>query len=297
MSGWDWIDAGLSVLIFNKANKAQKNLQAMQQNAELAEFEKQMLSEMRDYIFSISKEVQLIEKEIENSPEQSYIVSKAIERKLGESGLSADLFPEIQDKEYFFKTETLINDVITKSEKQLDSTQKENGDKAVNYIFDLLYLKPAIKADEARSFLKQTEVEWAEKSKIHSKNSNLKIFGIIGLVASFMVTCVLGAFSIGLFSNGGFGSILGAIVLIIIIIGFWIGSILMISLGSRKNPGWKDLKEEREGKIKDLLTQEQQQIVREKFGDVSGTELTNLLESRLDFLESKLGDRLEALLG
>jgi hypothetical protein len=95
----------------------------MKTAAEMEAARRVLLEAMKSFIFDISRDIQLAEEQLTAFPQQVYIVSRSLDWRLVNSGLSAEIFPDFQDKEYVFKTQKKITEVIGKSKASLTQPQ------------------------------------------------------------------------------------------------------------------------------------------------------------------------------
>jgi len=302
MSGWDWIHAGLEVATYAQAQKAQRNLSAMRTAAEMESARRALLEAMKSFIFDISRDIQLAEEQVSQYPQQVYIVSKSLDWRFTNSGLSADVFPDFQDKEYVFKTQKKIAEVVARSKESLAQSQVEQSDVAVQYIAEMPLLQQAIPAKAAQESLRDTEGNWQELSGRQGRKNLLMALGILGLGLTLCVACPLassgfGMLGIGL-TNGDFGSLLGGFVTMALIGAIPIGTIvLFVLVGRSPNPDYAPLKAQREKWQKQLLPPADWNQVVSTFGDLSSEQFNKIYEERLAFLNPILGGDFQKYLG
>jgi hypothetical protein len=208
MSGWDWLHAGLEVATYSQAQKAQRNLAEMKTAAEIEAARRLLLEAMKSFIFDISRDIQLAEEQLTTFPQQVYIVSKSLDWRLVNSGLSADVFPDFQDKEYVFKTQKKITEVVGKSKASLTQQQIQQSETAVQYVAEMPLLQQAISAKSAQASLRATDEQFR---KLNSLQGNKKLFiglGVLGLVITMCVACPMLSSGFSLLGSGDSGSIL-----------------------------------------------------------------------------------------
>jgi hypothetical protein len=289
MSGWDWIHAGLEIATYTKARSAQQQLSEMKTSVEMEAARKVLLDAMRSFVFDISRDIQLAEEQLKMFPQQVYIVSKSLEWRLSNSGLSSDVFPDFQDKEYFFKTQRKITEVVGLSKGSLIQQQIQDSDIAVQYISEIPMLQQAILAKIAQESLSTTDREW-RKLNSNAGNKNLFIgLGIAGLLMSMCVSLPLLISGIKMLGSGGFGGIIGGLILLGISAAIPIGSIGLFVLSGKSNPDYAPLKAKREAWQKQRMTNNEWKQVVATFGDLTSQEFQRIYDEKLAYLNPLLG--------
>lgn len=294
MSGWDWIHAGLELATYTQAQQAQKNLSAMRTTQEEEMARKVLLEAMKNFIFDISRDIQLAEGQVTTYPQQVYIVSKSLDSRFHDSGLSAELFPDFQDKEYVFQTQKKIKEVIGKSCQSLTDEQVQESDLAVQYIAEMPMLKEAINAKFAQERMMSTDEQWQKLSSQAGKRKLLTTLGLIGLFVSLCVILPVGLSMLGLLgaayaSSSSFGTRLLNMILISVMGLFPIGSIVLLVLAGKANPEMKMLEQNRNNWKSHLKSREEWQAVVTAFGDLSSAQFQKLYEQRVSYLTPLLG--------
>lgn len=289
MSGWDWLHAGLEVATYAKAQKAQRDLAEMKTVTEMEAARRALIEAMRSFVFDIFRDIHLAEEQLTESPQQVYIVSRLLDWRLSDSGLSAEVFPDFQDKEYVFKTQKKIREVVEKSRSSLTQEQIQQSEIAIQYIAEMPMLQQAIVDKSARESLRATDEQWRKLSG-HQSTRNLFIgLGIAGLVLSACVGMPLALSGLGMLGNGDFGGFIGGLVLLAIGGAIPIGSIALFVLGGKSNPEYATLKANRTGWQKQLMSKEDRQQVISIFGDLTSEQFQKIYEERLAFLNPLLG--------
>jgi ABC-type multidrug transport system fused ATPase/permease subunit len=295
MSKWDWIHAGLELATFTQAQKAQSELSQMRAGMEIETLRRALLEAMRGFVFDISRDIQLAEEQVHEYPQQVYIVSESLKWRLGSSGLSPEVFPDIQDKEYFFKTERKVNEVSGQAKNQLTAQQVQDSDLAVQYISELPTLQRAVTAKTAQESLQATEEKWGKLSSAKGRKNLLVGLGIAGLFLS-ACTGIMGIWGLAFISTGDLGQIIFGLALAAIGLGIPVGSIVMIVLGAKSDPEFAPLKANRENWRKQLMTYEDWQKVVSAFGELSSSQFQQLYDQRLAFLNPLLGGDFQKVL-
>lgn len=298
MSGWDWLHAGLEVATYAKAQQAKQELAEMRTSAEVEAARRVLLEAMRNLIFDISRDIQLAEEQLTEFPQQVYIVSRSLDWRLANSGLSADVFPDFQDKEYVLGTEKRIAEVVEKSGAHLTEKQLEQSERAVQYIAEMPMLHNAISAKSAKESLSATDEQWEEVNSRQSKKKKLKKLGFIGLgltmcVGVWLIIGGLASLGTGLGGAGGdidLGSIISGLLLTAGGAAIPAGSIALLVVGNKPNPEYEPLKANREGWQGQLLPEGDWQQVISSFGDLTSEQFKSVYEERLAFLRPLLGD-------
>ena len=278
MGGWDWIHAGLEIATYAKAQKAQRNLTEMKTAGEIETARRALFDAMKNFIFNISRDIQLAEEQVTESPQQVYIVSKSLEWRLTNSGLTADMLPDTQDKEYFFKTERKVAEVVRISKEKLTPEQIQESETAVQYIAELPIIQQAILAKTAQEKLNEIEKKWQD---LAAKNGNNQVFILLGAVAVCPSCVCLMSPIMGGGDSSGLSMFLGLVALV--------GAIALIAKGRSVNPEYAELKSKREILKKQLMPEDEWAEVTSVFGDVSSTEFKKFSDERLAFLAPLLG--------
>lgn len=289
MSKWDWIHAGLEVATYATTRNAQRNLAEMKSAAEMEAARRALLDAMRGFVFDISRDIQLAEEQIPSSPQQVYIVSRSLEWRLLDSGLSADLFPDFADKEYTFKTQKKIAEVVGQSRARLTTEQIEESDLAVRYIAEMPLLNKAIPAKKAQESLGTTDAEWQRLNAGNRGTKWLMYLGLVGLAMTMCVAIPLLISGMGMLNDGGLAPIGKGLMMSGIGLAIPVGSIALTIVGSRTKPEFASLKASRDGWQKQLVSGEDWQQVISAFGDLTSEELQSAYDERQAFLAPLLG--------
>ena len=289
MSGWDWIHAGLEVATYAQAQNAQQHLAEMKTAVEIEAARRALLEAMRNFIFDISRDIQLAEEQLTAFPQQVYIVSKSLYLRFTNSGLSAEVFPDFQDKEYVYKTQKKITEVVEKSKAGLAQQQLQQSEIAVQYVAELPLLQQAISAKSAQESIKATDEKWRS---INSRQGSKKLFiwlGVAGLILTMCVACPMAWSGANMMTAGDVSASLVGLVIIAIGGIFPIGSVALFVIGGKSNPEYANLKVKRENWLKQLLpTGDWKQVV-STFGDLSSKQYQKIYEERIAFLNPILG--------
>lgn len=289
MSGWDWLHAGLEVATYAKAQQAQRQLSEMKTATEIEAARRMLLEAMKSFIFDISRDIQLAEEQLEEYPQQVYIVSKSLDWRLANSGLSAEVFPDFQDKEYVFKTQKKITEVVGKSKASLTQPQIEQSETAIKYVAEMPILQEAISAKSAQDSLRETDEKWR---KMSSRAGNKKLFiglGVVGLVITMCVACPMLSSGLNMLGSGDAGTMFTGLVMLAIGGAIPAGSIALFVLGGKSNPEYAPLKSNREVWQKQLMPAKDWQQVLSTFGDLTTEQFRKIYDERLAFLNPILG--------
>lgn len=282
MSKWDWIHAGLEVATYAQAQKAQKNLAEMKTASEIERAHRMLLEAMRSFVFDISRDIQLAEEQITSAPQQVYIVSKLLDSRFASSGLSADIFPDFQDKEYVFKTQKMVTEVTRKSKTFLTKEQIEQSDTAVQYILEMPMIQKAIPSKVAQEYLQESDERWQELENINQYKGFSSTTSLALIVISLFVGFITGTF-------------LG---LLIAFVGIVTAIFLLIPKNkeSSLDHEYELLKDKREELKKQLTPQEDWEKILATIGDLSSSQLKKIFEERFEFLRKVLGDEIQKYL-
>jgi len=289
MSGWDWLHAGLEVATYAKAQQAQRQLAEMKTAAEMETARRALLEAMKGFIFDISRDIQLAEEQIETYPQQVYIVSKSLDLRLANSGLSADVFPDFQDKEYVFKTQKKIAEVIGKSKLNLSDSQIEQSEIAIKYVAEMPLLQQAISAKSAQDSLRATDEKWQQVSAgAGNKKASIGL-GIAGLLITSCVICPMMSGSVGMLWSGDISTMFTGLIMLIMGAAVPAGSIALLVTGGKSNPEYAPLKANREAWQKQLMPGKDWQQVLSTFGELTTEEFRKIYNERVAFLNPILG--------
>lgn len=271
MSGWDFVFAGLELMTYN------------------------------------AKDIQLAEANIEAYPQQVYIVAKTLGWRLHDSGLAPELFPEFSDKDYVFKTQNKIVEVIIKCQQNLTKAQIQQSDLAIKYITEIPTLMQAIKAKWSLEQIQATQSKW---NKISNENGNRTLNIAISIIGIFpLLSIVFIIFQVGLGIAALLSSIvpseIGVIVVFVLIAGattliagalllggiFFLGKkFLSAAFGTTANPELPKLREKRNEWRKNLMPAEDWEAIKNAFGgDLSSEQFNKIFKERIAFLEPLMG--------
>lgn len=289
MSGWDWLHAGLEMATYAKAQKAQSDLEEMKTATQIEMARRALIEAMRSFVFDISRDIKLAEEQLLEFPQQVYIVSRSLDERLSNSGLSADVFPDFHDKEYVFTTQKKIAEVVEKSRIKLDRQQITQAETCVKHISELPLLQKAINAKSAQESLNASEQEWKELSNRKGKNTLFVVLGLMGLGLTACVGLPLFLSGLASMGNGEAGGILGGLLMIIFSALFPIASVAFFVFGGKSNAGFAPLKSQREEWKKQLLPQKEWDEITSKFGDLSSSQFKKLYEDHINYLTPILG--------
>jgi len=300
MGIWDGVHAGLDVATLVRATQAQQTLAAMHERtqAETANDSdrRELLEAMKNYIFNVSCVIQRAEEQLSEYPLEVYIVSSSLDFKLSESGLSAQAFPELQDKEYFFKAQKKITEVQQKARQLLTPEQFDQAQTACTQIAHMSILEGTIAAKSAQESLNATDEKWRKLDARQGRKGLFKLGGIIGLVLSVVVACPLSF--LGCYKLHAAAAVTKASGFIILsICGIIpVGSLALLFFGVGSGREYFELQAKRLEWKRQLLSKEDYECAVKLFGDLSSDKYQDLLEERLKCLNPLLGADLVAYL-
>jgi hypothetical protein len=289
MSGWDWLHAGLEAATYAKAQQAQRDLADVKTTTEMEAARRVLIEAMRNFVFDIFRDIQLVEEQLSEYPQQVYIVSRSLDWRLSDSGLSAEVFPDFQDKEYVFKTQKKISEVVEKSRSSLTQEQVQQSETAVQYIAEIPILQQAIADESARESLMATEEYWRKLSGHKSKKNLFVGLGIAGLVLSACIGMPLALSGLSIMGVGSVGGFISGLIMLAIGGAMPIGSIALFFFGGKSNPEYALLKANREDLQKRLIPVEDRQQIVSIFGELTSEQFQRIYEERLAFLKPLLG--------
>ena len=301
MSGWDWLHAGLEVATYAQAQKAQRNLTEMKTAVEIEAARRLLLEAMKSFIFDISRDIQLAEEQIAAFPQQVYIVARSLELRFASSGLSAEVFPDFQDKEYVFKTQKKIGEVVGKSKLSLTQPEIERSETAVQYIAEMPLLQQAITAKTAQECIVETDEQWKKVSSRQGRKNLFIALGVLGIGLTVCGACPMVVTGYGMVAtglmNGDFGALVGGAFTMLISLLIPAGTVVVFILSGRSSAEFAPLKAQRQGWQKQLLPQADWQQVVSTFGDLPSETYKKMYEERFTFLSPLLGTDFQKFLG
>ncbi len=315
MSGWDFVFAGLELMTYNQARKAQQNLKEMKTAQEMAMAQMALLEAMRSFIFDIARDIQLAEPNIQTYPQQVYIVASTLGWRLHDSGLTPELFPEFSDKEYVFKTQNKIVELVGKCQQILTKAQLQQSDLAVKYIVEMPLLLQASKAKWSFEQIQATESKWNKITKENTTRTSsgcLNALGIAGVLFGALVICQIGgsiASALSTISNNETVQsaislpILGITYLVALAaigagIFFFGKKLYQTFFGTKSDPEATPLRQKRDEWKNNLMKPDEWQQVKSTFGgDLSSEQFRKIYTERTTFLEPLMGkDYVKSLL-
>lgn len=279
----DWIDKALEAATYTNIRKTQQHLEELKEMAEREAARKALIEAMRNFVFEVGSRAEIAEEHADSYPQQAYIVAKTLEWRLDNSGIESEMFPDIRDKEYFFKTKRNIKRLIQKTLSKMTEEEAAISNMAAKYLIEMPLLQRAIASKEAEEALNKTSREWSILQRKHK----LFILGVIGII---METCVICPIAGTISDNSAALEIVG----VLVILGVLGGSVYLILRG--RDPRYKEMKEMRERLEEQLLSEEERRAIQSTFGDLSLSQLREIEEERAGFLLEMLGEDFEALL-
>ncbi len=307
MSGWDFVFAGLELMTYNQARKAQQNLKEMKTSQEMAIAQMQLLEAMRNFIFDIARDIQLAEPNIQTYPQQVYIVANTLGWRLHNSGLTPELFPEFSDKDYVFRTQNKIVEIVGRCQQNLTRAQIQQADLAVKYVVEMPMLMQAIKAKWSFEQIQATQPKWDKISKENNARTSsgcLNVIGIVGVLFGVMVICSIGSGITGMLmsttSNETIRNVISlpiqVITLLLMVIAFIAGvfffgkRLWQILFGDKSDPDATPLRQKRDEWKQNLMPSNEWEQVKATFGgELSSEQFKKLYNERVALLEPLMG--------
>jgi len=291
MSGWlGLIGIGIDVAQSHQIYKAREELGQLQAGAQAEAARKLILEMMRNFVFEIVQDITVLEDHMQTAPQQVYVVARALEWRLQDSGISPDIFPDFTDKEYVQKAFTRIKSAVQQSRGRLSEEQLTQAETAIKYITENGLLMQAIEAKSAQEELQATEPEWRKLASQASSASSSKLLGCIGLLLfTFgLIPMALGGFVA--FVANHINEFLG-IVVGFIAFGIWIACLVVNIkvIGKRKPAHFEQMKTEREALQKKLLPRDVWDKVVNLWGDLPSEGYRDIQATRANFLRGVFG--------
>jgi len=289
MSGWlDLIGIGIDVAQSHQIYKAREELQQLQAGAEEAALHKAVLEMMRNFVFEIAQDIKALEDKMQTAPQQVYVVARALEWRLQDSGISPDIFSEFNDKEYVQQTFTKIRTAVQQSKALLSQEQLTQAETAVGYIAESGLLNQAIETKSAFEELQSTEPEWNRLSKQAGKASSMKTLGCLGLFLTFSVVPVSILIVVSLIYS--INDTLGAISRLLGI-GAWlvclVGSVILMA--KIKPIPYQQMKVKRESLQSKIMKQDDWKKAISLWGNLSSQGYRDIQTTRANFLRGIFG--------
>ena len=188
MGWWDVINFGLNATQTYQIYRTKSTLNQMHEGQVLSETQAKVLELIRNLIFSANQGARELEKKFEGSPGVVYIMASAIKWRLDDIGVTTDILPDFQDKEYLVQLNEKIESLLSDSQERLSAEEKTQASQCIKAIKNMPLLENAIVMESARETLKSSQQEW---NKISGKRTNLQIVGVL---------CLLGGPAIGVMS-------------------------------------------------------------------------------------------------
>jgi hypothetical protein len=206
-----WLNTLLDAGILAAQVSSMSKLETMKKQGAEAATLQAILTEIRRQIFNYKQEAEEILSFAEAFPKQAAAGMKLLELRLQSSGITPDLFPDLNDKEYAAATARFIRDQYRRLFALLSATEQTEVKTVVSTVSNLqdytYYLKHYQKAQTYRASLqvyKQLEpYNGPQQQAIH-----LTAWGLIGVSL-----CMVMGSSIAGRSAGSFFSFLGMLML------------------------------------------------------------------------------------
>ncbi len=290
MSGWlDLIGIGIDVAQSRQIYKAREELGQLQAGAQAEAARKLILEMMRNFVFEIVQDIKVLEDHMQTAPQQVYVVARALEWRLQDSGISPEIFPDFTDKEYVQQAFTRIKSAVQQSRGRLSEEQLTQAETAIKSITETGLLTQAIEAKSAQEELQATELEWRKLSSQASSATTRKRLGCFGLLffTFGLIPMGLGAFVALLAQRSIFLGRVGGLIAVVIWIACLVGNIILISKG--KPTHYEQTKAEREELQKKLLPRDVWDKVVNLWGDLSSQGYRDIQTTRANFLRGVFG--------
>ncbi len=289
MSGWlDLIGIGIDVAQSHQIYKAREELGQLQAGAQAEAARKLILEMMRSFVFEIVQDIKALEDHMQTAPQQVYVVARALEWRLQDSGISPDIFPDFADKEYVQQAFTRIKSATQQSRGRLSEEQFTQAETAIGYITESGLLNQAIGAKSALEELQSTEQEWNMLSKQAGKASGSKTLGCLGLFFTFSFVPLLIGGVVGWLGSindilGGISGLLG--------MGAWLACLIgsIVLMAKSKPARYQQMKVERESLQNKLMKREEWEKITALWGDLSSQGYRDVQTTRANFLRGVFG--------
>lgn len=297
MGAWDWIHAGLELGTYLQAKHAQQQLSDIKTAAEVGLAQQALLAAMRNFIFDVYRDIQLAEEQLERFPQQVYIVSKTLERRLVDSGLSPEMFPDFHDKEFVLKVGKKVVTVAKRAKERLSRAQVQQSAVAVKYIAEMPILQQAIMDRYALESLWATEKEWTRLRKHQGSRNLFVMLAVLGLGSFLCGGIPLGIGGLEMMmERASFGAFVVGMIFVGLAGAMGVGEVIFLLRIKKSNPKYKALKTKREEWQKMLISREERSEYVSLFGDLSNAQLRAVYKKRLAFLEPLLGRQFQQYL-
>ncbi len=281
MSGLlDLIGIGIDIAQSHQIYKAREELGQLKAGVQTEAARKLILEMMRSFVFEIMQDIKALEDHMQTAPQQVYVVARALEWRLQDSGISPDIFPDFADKEYVQQAFTKIKLATQQSRGRLSEEQLTQAETAIKYTTEAGLLNQAIEAKSAFEKLQATEAEWNELSKQSSSASKSKTWGCSVLFLAFALLFACLAASLG--GDTGWVIFTGFVGMICLVGG-------VVLMAKSKPAHYQQAKAIREELQKKLLPREQWDKVVNLWGDLSSLGYRDIQTTRANFLRGVFG--------
>ena len=289
MSGWlDLIGIGIDVAQSHQIYKAREELGQLQAGAQAEAARKLILEMMRNFVFEIVQDIKVLEDHMQTAPQQVYVVARALEWRLQDSGISPEIFPDFTDKEYVQQAFTRIKSAVQQSRGRLYEEQLTQAETAIKYITETGLLTQAIEAKSAQEELQATETKWRKLSSQASIATKGKKLGCLLLFGTwtFIPLLILG-FGMALANVNEILATIASMLGLVAWLACMVGSIILMI--KKKPPYYEQMKAEREELQKKLLPRDVWDKVVNLWGDLSSQGYRDIQATRGNFLRGVFG--------
>lgn len=299
MPSWlDLIGVGIDAAQSYHIYQARQELRQIESGLAAEANRAMVLEIMRNFVFELAQDVKALDEHVERTPQQVYVVARALDWRLQDSGITPEIFPEFADKEYVQRTCTMIAAALEQSRSRLTAQQLEDAEEAFLYISEASLLNRAIETKSLMEQYKATEEEWKELSEEAKRLSNKRTLGWVALVGTFVVLPPFGCLLISLLGNsstllfgetfGLIGGSVGTISLLVVFLTAFIGSLVLITKNSAPQR-YKELRDARAAWSDRMMPREEWDRVVNLWGDLPSESYRNMQVQRNNLLREMFG--------
>jgi len=185
--GWlDVLNLGVDIVQTLQLSKIKGQVGAMQQGALSESVMREIISTLKNAVFSVNKDLKVIQSKINEYPKQTYVISQVLDWRIQYFGISPEIFPELPDKDYAQNVIQGINETKYLSSQLLDAETLEKADMISKRIIELPQLDEWMDIVTKRDKISSLETEI---NALKSKNNLFSWLGAASVVIGVILFC------------------------------------------------------------------------------------------------------------
>ena len=196
----DWfkvLNIGLNAVETTQLYQTRQHLQRMEASQQEQKLAHELLAIVKNLYFVTNQSAEVLEEKLALEPQKVFVGTRLLEWRLGDIGVTPEVFPTFDDKEYAAKTHKTIKNLIASSTKALTPEQAHDAEECFSYILEMPALNESIEVVSTYEKIKpiKQELESTNPDWLPLKNARNKCLAIgltIALVGPGFV-CVLGS--------------------------------------------------------------------------------------------------------